>query len=73
MADQTELDALAQRLAERFATPIEADGHVFAIGLSVGGARAEPGDADAPDGLILRADRAMYAAKARRRAGEGAA
>ncbi len=35
------------------------------------GLGAAPGDAEDPDALILRADRAMYATKAARRAGEG--
>jgi GGDEF domain-containing protein len=43
------------------------DGHPFAVGISVGGALAEPGDVADPDALVLRADRAMYAAKATRR------
>lgn len=62
-----ELDALADALRDQFATPIEADGLTFDIGISVGGALAEPGDTAAPDALILRADRAMYAAKAETR------
>lgn len=67
VADLDEVDALADRLIERFAEPFVADGLTFDIGISAGGALAEPGDADAPDALILRADRAMYAAKAQRR------
>ncbi|WP_421118515.1 diguanylate cyclase domain-containing protein [Aquihabitans daechungensis] len=64
VADAAELDALADRLTDSFAQPFEVDGLTFRIGISVGGAVAEPGDVDAPDALILRADRAMYAAKA---------
>jgi len=67
VADEAELDGVAARLVERFDEPIQADGHAFQLGISVGGALAEPGDADAPDSLILRADRAMYAVKAERR------
>ena len=61
-----ELDAIARQVVARFDQPVAVDGHAFAIGISVGGALAEPGDEAAPDGLILRADRAMYAAKAER-------
>lgn len=67
VAGPEELDALAGQLVERFAEPVVVDGRRFDIGISVGGAMAEPGDVDAPDSLILRADRAMYAAKARGR------
>ena len=34
------------------------------MGISVGGALAEAGDASDPDALVLRADRAMYRSKA---------
>jgi diguanylate cyclase (GGDEF)-like protein len=61
------LDRLAQHLVDLFAEPVVVDGRTFEIGMSVGGALAEPGDSDAPDTLILRADRAMYAAKAQSR------
>jgi diguanylate cyclase (GGDEF)-like protein len=61
-----ELDAIARQVVARFDQPVAVDGHAFAIGISVGGALAEPGDEAAPDGLILRDDRAMYAAKAER-------
>lgn len=64
VADRAELDAIADQLVQRFAAPIEADGLRFDIGISVGGALANPADAAAPDALILRADRAMYAVKA---------
>ena len=64
VVDPGELDARAAQLIEQFTAPIVADGLSFDIGISVGGAMAEPGDAEAPDTLILRADRAMYAAKA---------
>jgi diguanylate cyclase (GGDEF)-like protein len=64
VADRAELDAVADQLVARFATPIEVDGHSFEIGISVGGAMAEASDAAEPDALIRRADRAMYAAKA---------
>jgi diguanylate cyclase (GGDEF)-like protein len=62
-----ELAELVGRIEARFAEPIEVDGHAFAVGISVGGALAEPGDVADPDALVLRADRAMYAAKATRR------
>jgi diguanylate cyclase (GGDEF)-like protein len=67
VADRAELDALAERLVERFARPFVVDGLTVDIGISVGGAVAEPGDVDVPDALILRADRAMYVAKAQSR------
>ena len=62
-----ELQARANRVLEQFTEPFVADDLTFDIGISVGGAMAEPGDAEDPDSLILRADRAMYAAKAERR------
>ena len=64
-----ELDALAGRLVASFAEPIVAGGLRFDIGISVGGALAEPSDVEDPDALVLRADRAMYAAKVAARSG----
>ncbi len=64
-----ELDAVRRRIEERFVGPIDVDGHRVAVGISVGGALAEPSDAADPDALLLRADRAMY----RRKAGDPAA
>jgi diguanylate cyclase (GGDEF)-like protein len=64
VGDPGELGRIARCVGERFEEPFEVDGLLFDIGISVGGAMAELGDEDAPDGLILRADRAMYAAKA---------
>jgi diguanylate cyclase (GGDEF)-like protein len=62
--DEAELDDLIARIAARFCDPIEVDGIRCDVGISVGGALAEPGDLSDPDALILRADRAMYQAKA---------
>ncbi len=68
VADEVSLDAVAAQIAARFATPFEVDGRTFDIGISVGCALAAPDDGGEPDAVILRADRAMYAAKAARRA-----
>ncbi|HWJ98056.1 MAG TPA: diguanylate cyclase [Acidimicrobiales bacterium] len=67
IASPGELDAIADQIVARFREPFDIEGVVFSIGVSVGGALAVPDDADDPEDLILRADRAMYAAKARRR------
>ena len=58
-----ELDAVCCQLVDRFAEPFEVDGLTFEVGVSLGTAVAEPGDEADPERLILRADRAMYAAK----------
>ena len=47
-----------------FAPPFSVDGARLDVGISVGGALAEAGDASDPDALVLRADRAMYRSKA---------
>lgn len=63
MSGPDELDAIAWQIVDRFKDPFEVDDVVFEIGVSVGVALAVSGDADDPEGLILRADRAMYATK----------
>jgi diguanylate cyclase (GGDEF)-like protein len=63
VADGTELDALASRVAACFDRPFLVDGLSIELGISVGVALAAPSDANDPDALILRADRAMYQAK----------
>jgi diguanylate cyclase (GGDEF)-like protein len=62
-----ELDAIATEIVDRFCEPFDVDGTRFSIGVSVGGALAVAADADDPEGLIIRADRAMYTAKGARR------
>jgi diguanylate cyclase (GGDEF)-like protein len=64
VADEEELVVVARRVIERFALPFFVDHLTLDVGISVGGAMAEPGDTVDPDALVLRADRAMYAAKA---------
>jgi diguanylate cyclase (GGDEF)-like protein len=64
---RAELDVLLQRVTDRFAEPVHVDGHTIQIGISVGGDLATADDALDPDALMLRADRAMYAAKAANR------
>ncbi|MGN6692606.1 MAG: diguanylate cyclase domain-containing protein, partial [Aquihabitans sp.] len=67
IAGPDELDAIAAQIVDRFRAPFDVDGTRFSIGVSVGSALAVPTDADDPEGLIIRADRAMYTAKAARR------
>jgi diguanylate cyclase (GGDEF)-like protein/PAS domain S-box-containing protein len=62
--EPAQLEALAARVASCFDRPFLIDGLTIEVGMSVGAAIAEPDDAEDPDALILRADRAMYAAKA---------
>jgi diguanylate cyclase (GGDEF)-like protein len=62
------LSAVADRIVESLSEPVVVDGRRVSVGVSVGGALAEPGDEGDPDGLVLRADRAMYRAKAAGRA-----
>jgi diguanylate cyclase (GGDEF)-like protein len=63
VAGAEELTAIRQRVVDAFAEPIDIGGLSVPVGISVGGALAEPGDAADPDAVILRADRAMYATK----------
>lgn len=58
-----DLVAVAERIVDALAAPVTIDGLVVQIGVSVGAALAEPSDADDPDALVRRADRAMYQAK----------
>ncbi len=64
----TDLSGLGDRVTEAFAAPMVLDGLELDVGISVGGSLAERVDATDPDRLLLRADRAMYAVKAERRA-----
>jgi diguanylate cyclase (GGDEF)-like protein len=64
VADEHELEVVAGRVVERFSLPFLVDHLTLDVGISVGGAMAEAGDATDPDALVLRADRAMYRAKA---------
>lgn len=68
VGSEEELSVVTGAIADRFTEPIEVDGLVLDVGISVGGALAEPGDAADPDALVLRADRAMYRAKSERAA-----
>jgi diguanylate cyclase (GGDEF)-like protein len=57
-----EAKALAGRLRDAVRPPVELDGHLVSVALSVGTALA-PSDGDTPDELLKRADLALYAAK----------
>ncbi|QSX77540.1 GGDEF domain-containing protein [Agrilutibacter solisilvae] len=61
--DAAGLSRLADRLLTACATPVEVDGLELRLGLSVGLVRASDG-AEALDGLLRKADLAMYRAKA---------
>jgi diguanylate cyclase (GGDEF)-like protein/PAS domain S-box-containing protein len=62
LTDQADTDAYMARIMTLFSDPVRCrDGEPHAIGVSVGVAHAMPGDD--PDGLIRRADIAMYQAK----------
>lgn len=54
--------ALAARLLDAIAKPHDLGGHQLVIGGSIGAARAPTDDAD-PDGLLQKADLALYIAK----------
>jgi diguanylate cyclase (GGDEF)-like protein/PAS domain S-box-containing protein len=58
-----EAGALAERLLEVVSEPYELDGHMVAVGASIGVALA-PGDGADPDRLLKNADMALYRAKA---------
>ena len=60
------LHVLVERLEAAVQTPFEVHGHSLEVGVSVGVARAEGGNADA-QGLLSEADFNMYAAKRRHR------
>jgi diguanylate cyclase (GGDEF)-like protein len=55
---------LVERLHEHVEAPIEVDGDKATVGVSIGVAAAAPGEACDADELLLRADEAMYQAKA---------
>ena len=58
-----EAEALAEALIARLSVPYQIEGSQADIGLSIGIAFA-PGDCDQPDGLLVKADLALYRAKA---------
>jgi diguanylate cyclase (GGDEF)-like protein len=58
-----EVTAIAARIVDAIAEPMEHDGVVAAVGASVGVAVALPDETD-PDGVVARADGALYRAKA---------
>jgi len=67
LEDASEADKVVRRLTERFASPIAVAGEEALVRMSCGVALAGGGRASEPvtaDGLVHRADRAMYAAKA---------
>ena len=56
-------DALGQRLLAEIASPIELDDNRHHVGLSIGVALSEPGQADQVDRMMKSADLALYRAK----------
>jgi diguanylate cyclase (GGDEF)-like protein/PAS domain S-box-containing protein len=68
-ATTADLDAMAHRIAAKFAAPVRVDGHELALRASIGVTLSDVGGAgrgvDATE-LLRRADVAMYAAKATR-------
>ncbi|WP_018865320.1 diguanylate cyclase domain-containing protein [Thioalkalivibrio sp. ARh3] len=62
MDDPDALLGVGLKLIERFAEPIEVNREAVQVGLSMGAA-LYPHDSADPEGLMLQADRAMYAAK----------
>lgn len=58
-----QLRAIANRLVQSLDEPIMADGHSLQLGLSLGLVIHQDGDDQTADGLLRRADMAMYAAK----------
>jgi diguanylate cyclase (GGDEF)-like protein len=61
--DPDRLDELAARLVDAVSTELVIDGDRHRLGISVGVALAQSGDEVDPDGLVRRADAAMYRAK----------
>ncbi len=57
-----EVTALAERLIAAISEPCELEGHLVAVGASIGIALA-PSDGDDPDRLLKQADMALYRAK----------
>jgi|GEM_PF-2017114 len=68
--DRDELAAIAERIVAAFTESTIVDDRPVEVGVSVGASLAWPDDAEDPDTILLRADRAMYTAKA---AGRGQA
>jgi len=60
--EEAAVEALADRLIDVVSRPVEIDGQLFEVGLSVGIAGARPGDR--PENLLDRADQALLEAKA---------
>jgi diguanylate cyclase (GGDEF)-like protein/PAS domain S-box-containing protein len=61
--DDAELDALVRRLRAAIDDPIDVDGTMVAISMSVGHVTIPPDGSTTPDALIDAADAAMYRAK----------
>ncbi|MEZ5081028.1 MAG: GGDEF domain-containing protein [Thermoleophilia bacterium] len=61
-AEPAQLDAVARAIQDRVAGPVDLDGHVLQLGLSIGVA-GWPGTSDSPATLLRDADLAMYVAK----------
>jgi diguanylate cyclase (GGDEF)-like protein/PAS domain S-box-containing protein len=61
--DQDRLAALAAQVREQVGRPFAGPAGELSVGVSVGIAIGQPGEA--PDQLVIRADRAMYGAKSR--------
>lgn len=62
LSDITNTQILAQRIAEAVAEPIQLNGHELAVSASIG-ISIFPDNADTVEGLIKKADAAMYVAK----------
>ena len=63
VARRSDAESLAQSLIERMAAPFHIDGSEADVGLSIGIAFS-PDDAASPDSLLVKADLALYCAKA---------
>ncbi len=64
VSDRAEAVVVARRLRAALAEPLDVDGRLLAVDLSVGIAISAPGEV-APEALLRDADAAMYAAKVR--------
>ncbi len=62
VADPTEATSLAQRVIIAVGEPFDIDGHLAAVGASIGIA-VSPGDGSTPEKLLRNADLALYRAK----------
>ncbi len=60
----TEADSIASKLLGALHSPVQADGRSFQVHASIGIALSSP-DGDTPEGILSRADAALYDAKAR--------